>query len=166
MGRLKSHIRLIRYHSSSLIPAHPINLLISPGKLADIAPTILRALDLPKSDSMDGHDLVPAHSYAGRRRVLLVILDGWGIGKADGTNPIHLAETPIFDGLLSDYPSTQLEAAGEAVGLKAGKAGNSEAGHINIGAGRVILQDDVRLDLAMQDGSFYTNEILCQTIKQ
>lgn len=138
---------------------------LSPGKLADIAPTILHALDLPQVSSMNGRDLAPAHSYGGRRRVLLIILDGWGIGKADDTNPIHLAETPVFDNLLSTYPSTRLEAAGEAVGLKAGKAGNSEAGHINIGAGRVILQDDVRLDLAMQDGSFFTNEILCQTIE-
>jgi 2,3-bisphosphoglycerate-independent phosphoglycerate mutase len=138
---------------------------ISPGKLADIAPTILHALDLPKSPLMNGHDLVPGHSYSGRQRVLLIILDGWGIGKADDTNPIHLAETPVFDRLLAEHSSTLLEAAGEAVGLKPGKAGNSEAGHINIGAGRVILQDDVRLDLAMQDGSFFTNEILCQTIQ-
>ena len=58
----------------------------------------------------------------------------------------------------------QLQAAGEAVGLQPGKAGNSEAGHMNIGAGRVVLQDDVRLDLAMQDGSFATNEVLLRTI--
>ncbi|MGB8252350.1 MAG: hypothetical protein WCF08_03990, partial [Anaerolineaceae bacterium] len=145
-------------------PQSPEKIVLSPGKLADVAPTILHALDLPLPPSMDGHDLTPAHPYGGRRRVLLVILDGWGIGKADDTNPIHLAETPVFDNLLSTYPSTRLEAAGVAVGLKSGKAGNSEAGHINIGAGRVILQDDVRLDLAMQDGSFFTNEILCQTI--
>jgi 2,3-bisphosphoglycerate-independent phosphoglycerate mutase len=59
-----------------------------------------------------------------------------------------------------------LQAAGDAVGLRPGKAGNSEAGHMNIGAGRVVLQDDVRLDLAMKDGSFYTNETLCRTIHQ
>ena len=62
-------------------------------------------------------------------------------------------------------PYTQLQAAGEAVGLKPGKAGNSEAGHMNIGAGRVVLQDDVRLDNAMQDGSFYTNEIFLHVIE-
>jgi 2,3-bisphosphoglycerate-independent phosphoglycerate mutase len=96
--------------------------------------------------------------------VILVILDGWGIGKQDDTNPIFLAQTPVWDRLTHRYPCSQLQAAGEAVGLKAGKAGNSEAGHMNIGAGRVVLQDDVRLDQAMQDGSFYTNEILCKAI--
>lgn len=134
------------------------------GKLADIAPTILHALDVPKPIEMTGCDLLPGHKYGGKRRVLLVILDGWGTGREDDGNPIHIAKTPIFDNLLQNYSSTRLEAAGEAVGLKAGKAGNSEAGHINIGTGRVILQDDVRLDRAMQDGSFSTNEILCQTI--
>jgi 2,3-bisphosphoglycerate-independent phosphoglycerate mutase len=58
-----------------------------------------------------------------------------------------------------------LEAAGYAVGLQPGKAGNSEAGHMNLGAGRVVLQDDVRLDLAMKDGTFYTNEVLCRSIE-
>jgi len=68
--------------------------------------------------------------------------------------------------LTRRYPSARLQAAGDAVGLKPGKAGNSEAGHMNIGAGRVVLQDDVRLDLAMKDGSFYTNEALCRTIDE
>ena len=80
-------------------------------------------------------------------------------------NPIFLARTPVWDGLLAACPHSCLQAAGQAVGLQAGKAGNSEAGHINLGAGRVVLQDDVRLDLAMQDGSFYRNEILCQAIE-
>jgi 2,3-bisphosphoglycerate-independent phosphoglycerate mutase len=147
-------------------PQSPEKKILSPGKLADIAPTILHALNLAQPLQMDGHDLIPGHDYNGRRRVLLVILDGWGVGKADDTNPIHLAQTPVYDTLLKTHSATSLEAAGEAVGLKAGKAGNSEAGHINIGAGRVILQDDVRLDLAMNDGSFFSNEILCQTIGQ
>ena len=97
---------------------------------------------------------------------MLVILDGWGNGKKDETNPIFLAQTPVWDSLLQRYPNCQLQASGEAVGLKSGKAGNSEAGHMNIGAGRVVLQDDVRLDLAMKDGSFYSNEILCQAIEE
>ena len=91
----------------------------------------------------------------------------WTVGalaENDSSNPIYLAETPVWDDLTHRYPCSQLQAAGEAVGLKAGKAGNSEAGHMNIGAGRVVLQDDVRLDLAMQDGSFYTNDILCAAI--
>jgi len=95
----------------------------------------------------------------------LIILDGWGIGANDETNPIFIASTPVWEGLLQKYPSCCLEASGEAVGLQAGKPGNSEAGHINIGAGRVVLQDDVRLDRAMKDGSFCTNATLLQAIR-
>jgi len=134
------------------------------GKLADLAPTVLSALGLPQAGAMDGATLVPGYDWGGKRRALLVILDGWGIGRDDDTNPIFLAQTPVWDDLTHRYPSTQLQAAGEAVGLQPGKAGNSEAGHMNIGAGRVVLQDDVRLDIAMEDGSFYTNETLCRVI--
>ncbi len=109
--------------------------------------------------------LAPNHEWGAQRRVVLIILDGWGNGPQDASNPIFLAQTPVWDDLTRRYPCSQLRASGEAVGLKAGKAGNSEAGHMNIGAGRLVLQDDVRLDMAMQDGSFYTNETLCQTIQ-
>ena len=136
------------------------------GKLADIAPTVLCALGIAPLDAMTGETLAPDYDWNGRRRVLLVILDGWGIGKNDDTNPILLAQTPVWDDLTRRYPYTRLQAAGDAVGLKPGKAGNSEAGHMNIGAGRVVLQDDVRLDLAMKDGSFYTNETLCRAINE
>jgi len=136
------------------------------GNLADIAPTVLCALAIAQPSAMNGANLAPEHDWGSHRRVLLVILDGWGIGKADDTNPIFLAQTPVWNDLTRRYPGTQLQAAGEAVGLKPGKAGNSEAGHMNIGAGRVVLQDDVRLDLAMKDGSFYTNEIFIHTIEE
>jgi len=136
------------------------------GTLADVAPTALQALGIPQSREMTGASLAAGHNWQGRRRVLLVIVDGWGIGRNDNTNPIFLAQTPVWDDLTRRYPFTRLRAAGSAVGLKAGKAGNSEAGHLNIGAGRVVLQDDVRLDLAMNDGSFYTNETLCRTINE
>jgi len=143
----------------SRLPSH-----LGDGKLADIAPTVLHALGISQPGAMQGKDLACRHDWGGRRRLLLIILDGWGIGKPDHTNPIYLAQTPVWDELTRCYPCTQLQAAGEGVGLKAGKAGNSEAGHMNIGAGRVVLQDDVRLDLAMQDGSFSTNEVLCSVI--
>ena len=136
------------------------------GRLADIAPTIVSALGLAQPSAMEGAPLTRVYDWGGKRRVLLVILDGWGIGKQDDTNPIFLARTPVWDDLMRRYPSSQLQASGDAVGLKAGKAGNSEAGHINLGAGRVVLQDDVRLDLAMKDGSFYTNEIFLRAINQ
>ncbi len=134
------------------------------GKLADVAPTVLAALDLPSPEAMTGHTLAPGYEWGGRRRVLLLILDGWGLGKNDDTNPIFLARTPVWDDLLRRVPCARLEAAGEAVGLRPGKPGNSEAGHMSLGAGRVVLQDDVRLDLAMQDGSFQRNEILRRAI--
>jgi 2,3-bisphosphoglycerate-independent phosphoglycerate mutase len=136
------------------------------GNLADIAPTVLSAMEVEQPSAMNGATLAPGHDWGGQRCVLLIILDGWGIGRQDDTNPIFLAHTPVWDDLMIRAPWSQLQAAGEAVGLKAGKAGNSEAGHMNMGAGRVILQDDVRLDQAMQDGSFYTNETLCRVIKE
>ena len=136
------------------------------GVLADVAPTILQALSIAQPEEMCGQMLAPHHDWQEPRRVLLVILDGWGIGKKDQTNPIFLARTPVWDSLLQRYPHTQLQASGEAVGLQPGKAGNSEAGHMNIGAGRIVLQDDVRFDQAMRDGSFYTNDILCNTIRE
>ncbi len=113
---------------------------------------------------MTGTSLIPANQLIKSKRVLLIILDGWGIGKNTDSNPIHLAHTPFWDNLIKQYPYTRLDASGEAVGLKAGKAGNSEAGHMNIGTGRVVFQDDVRLDSAMQDGSFHTNDIFLQLI--
>jgi 2,3-bisphosphoglycerate-independent phosphoglycerate mutase len=136
------------------------------GKLADLAPTVLSALGIQQPAAMDGATLAPDYKWGGRRHVLLIILDGWGLGKKDGTNPIFLAETPVWDNLVRNYPYCQLKAAGDAVGLQPGKAGNSEAGHMNIGAGRVVLQDDVRLDLAMSDGTFYTNEVFLQAIER
>jgi len=136
------------------------------GKLADIAPTVLQALGIAVPGMMDGASLAGKHDWGGPRRVLVVILDGWGIGKKDDTNPIWLAQTPVWDDLTWRYECARLEAAGEAVGLRPGLPGNSEAGHMSIGAGRVVLQDDVRLDRAMQDGSFYTNDVLCGAIEE
>jgi 2,3-bisphosphoglycerate-independent phosphoglycerate mutase len=157
-------------HTTNLVPfilvdpAWSSTVCTRDGKLADLAPTILSALGVEKPASMSGFTLAPEYHWGGRRHVLLIILDGWGFGRRDDTNPIFLARTPVWDDLVKNYPYSKLNAAGEAVGLQPGKAGNSEAGHMNIGAGRVILQDDVRLDQAMQDGSYYTNEVFQQTI--
>jgi 2,3-bisphosphoglycerate-independent phosphoglycerate mutase len=129
------------------------------GKLADIAPTILSALGCEQSPAMDGHSLASDDIWGGRRKVLLIILDGWGNGKADDSNPIFLGHTPVWDDLLQHYPTCHLHASGDAVGLQKGKPGNSEAGHTNIGAGRIVFQDDVRLDRAILDGSFYNNQV-------
>jgi len=146
-------------------PGLDSSIQLPPGKLADIAPTILSILGILRPTGMTGNSLISGKQMIMSKRVLLIILDGWGIGKNDESNPIYLAHTPVWDNLLKQNPYTRLDASGEAVGLKAGKAGNSEAGHMNIGAGRVVLQDDVRLDSAMQDGSFYTNDIFLQLIE-
>jgi 2,3-bisphosphoglycerate-independent phosphoglycerate mutase len=157
-------------HTTNTVPflvIDPLNEnLITPndGSLRDIAPTILRILDLNPPTDMTGKNLIPDHDFGKNRKVLLVILDGWGKGCEDVSNPIFIGKTPFWDALNLNYCISNLQASGEAVGLKAGKAGNSEAGHMNIGAGRIVLQDDVRLDMAMQDGSFYSNEIFINAI--
>lgn len=114
---------------------------------------------------MTGKNLLPTYDWGGKRKVLLIILDGWGIGTQDANNPIWLANTPVWDELIRNYPVSCLQASSEAVGLQSGKTGNSEAGHLNIGAGRVVLQDDVRLDSAMTDGSFFTNKVFLETFE-
>jgi 2,3-bisphosphoglycerate-independent phosphoglycerate mutase len=141
----------------------PINL--SNGSLQDIAPSVLRVLGIQQPESMTGKPLSGMHDWGSKRRMLLIILDGWGMGREDQSNPIHLASTPIWDELVKKYPPTMLQASGESVGLQEGKAGNSEAGHMNIGAGKVVLQDDVRLDQAIKDGTFSTNSIFLQAIE-
>ena len=98
------------------------------------------------------------------RRVLLVICDGWGEAAASAANAISLARTPTFDRWRRDHPWTTLEASGEAVGLPAGLMGNSEVGHLNLGAGRMVPQDLLRIDLALRDGSFFENPALVEAI--
>jgi 2,3-bisphosphoglycerate-independent phosphoglycerate mutase len=89
-----------------------------------------------------------------------VVLDGWGCGPPGAGNAVELAETPVFDDLWARFPHTTLDASGEAVGLPPGQMGNSEVGHLTIGAGRVVPQDLVRINRSIADGSFYENEAL------
>ncbi|MBR1481317.1 MAG: 2,3-bisphosphoglycerate-independent phosphoglycerate mutase [Paludibacteraceae bacterium] len=91
-------------------------------------------------------------------KALLMILDGWGIGKQDKANAIWSTPTPHWDELLATYPHSQLQASGENVGLPDGQMGNSEVGHLNIGAGRVVYQDLVKINRACKDGSILTNK--------
>jgi 2,3-bisphosphoglycerate-independent phosphoglycerate mutase len=92
--------------------------------------------------------------------VALVILDGWGIAPPGPGNAIELADTPVFDRLWRDYPHAELAASGEAVGLPDGQMGNSEVGHLTIGSGRILLQDLVRVNAAIESGELFENEAL------
>jgi 2,3-bisphosphoglycerate-independent phosphoglycerate mutase len=92
--------------------------------------------------------------------VALVILDGWGCAPPGPGNAVELASTPVFDDLWARYPRTTLSASGLDVGLPEGQMGNSEVGHLTIGAGRVVYQDLVRVNQAIADGSFYANDAL------
>ncbi len=92
--------------------------------------------------------------------VALVILDGWGLAPPGPGNAISLASTPNFDRLWETYPKTQLSAQGPDVGLPEGQMGNSEVGHLNLGAGAIVKQDLARIDTAVADGTFFDNEAL------
>lgn len=94
----------------------------------------------------------------------LIIMDGFGLNPGAAGNAIHSANTPELDELFSHCPHTELSASGEAVGLPDGQMGNSEVGHTNIGAGRVVFQDLPRISRAIADGSFFTNEAYCSAV--
>ena len=93
-------------------------------------------------------------------RVCLIVLDGWGLAEAGPGNAVELAETPNFDELWDSFPHSTLTAWGPAVGLPEGQMGNSEVGHLNLGAGAIVKQDITRIDEAIEDGSFAKNEAL------
>lgn len=94
------------------------------------------------------------------KKLVLLILDGWGYGKKDQSDAAFVANTPFFDSMLQKYPNAKLEASGEAVGLPAGQMGNSEVGHMNLGAGRVVYQELGRINKAIADGSLHQNQVL------
>ena len=98
------------------------------------------------------------------QKVGLIILDGWGYGKKDGSDAIFSAKTPFFDSLIKNYPNASLQTFGSAVGLPEGQMGNSEVGHLNIGAGRIVYQDLAKITLALENGSI-DDEPTWQTFK-
>lgn len=100
-----------------------------------------------------------------RPPLVLAILDGYGLAPPSRGNAIRQADTPTMDALTRQFPSTRLAAAGPDVGLPAGQVGNSEAGHLNIGGGRVVLQDSVRISRAITNGTFFKNPALLQAIQ-
>ena len=97
---------------------------------------------------------------ADNKKALLMILDGWGIGDKSNSDVISTVETPYIDSLLAKYPNSALQAAGNFVGLPVGQMGNSEVGHLNIGAGRVVYQDLVKINLAVKNDTIKENEQL------
>ncbi len=130
------------------------------GELADVAPTLLGLLGIQKPAEMTGKSMLQSSFENDRteRRVLLLILDGWGMREEKEGNLITEARTPNFDKLWSRFPHALLEASGEAVGMPSQTVGNSEAGHLHIGAGRHIFLDRVRIDKAIEDRSFFRND--------
>ena len=99
-----------------------------------------------------------------KKKFALVILDGWGHGDKTESDAIFNANTPFMDSLYEKYPHSTLVTSGEEVGLPEGQMGNSEVGHLNIGAGRVVYQDLVKINLAVKDGSFFENKVLADAL--
>lgn len=110
-------------------------------------------------------DLAKFASVDTKKKVALIILDGLGYGRQDQSNAVLAANTPFLDQLLADYPNSKLEASGEAVGLPEGQMGNSEVGHMNLGAGRVVYQELGRIHKAVKDGEFNRNEPLQEAFR-
>ncbi|MDK2820436.1 MAG: 2,3-bisphosphoglycerate-independent phosphoglycerate mutase [Clostridia bacterium] len=100
------------------------------------------------------------------RPLMLIILDGFGLSSSGSGNAISQANLTNYKKLLKTYPNTRLQAAGEEVGLPSGQMGNSEVGHLNIGAGRIVYQELTRITRAIKDGSFYSNKVLLNAIQK
>ncbi len=139
------------------------------GSLINVAPTALDLLGLDIPEVMNGANMLPAgfaHRMLGDRdrRVLVMIVDGFGIGDPDadpGWNLIKDAGTPVLDELMKNYPWVQVAAHGRAVGLPKGTVGNSESGHLHIGAGRVVYSDRLRIEADLETGDFGKNPAFC-----
>src|SRR6266487_537034 len=99
------------------------------------------------------------------KKAILIIMDGWGLGKVASADAIQHAKTPFVSSLYKQYPNTTLITCGEGVGLPEGQMGNSEVGHLNLGAGRIVYQELQRINLAIKDGSFQKNQVLLRAIR-
>ena len=99
------------------------------------------------------------------KKVILVIMDGWGLGKVPYADAIQHAKVPFVSSLYSKYPNTTLVTCGEEVGLPDGQMGNSEVGHLNLGAGRIVYQELQRINVAIRTGEFAKNEALLASIR-
>src|SRR5271169_1900995 len=98
--------------------------------------------------------------------LILIILDGWGYAPPSPANAISLARKPNYDRLLAEFPNTLIHTSGRYVGLPTGQMGNSEVGHLNIGAGRIVYMDITKIDLMIENGEFFSNPALLEAMKQ
>ena len=99
------------------------------------------------------------------KKVILIIMDGWGLGKVKSSDAIQHANVPFVSSLYSKYPNTTLITCGEDVGLPEGQMGNSEVGHLNLGAGRIVYQELQRINVAIRTGEFQQNKTLLNAIE-
>ncbi len=132
----------VPWHDPTLLSCCSINHLVVARRRVDIAATPIDCMD-----------------------VALVILDGWGLGEHDRRNAVRAAETPVFDRLWTRGATGQLTASGRTVGLPAGQMGNSEVGHLTIGAGQVVLQPYARINDAIDSGAFFDNDALLTAVE-
>src|SRR4051812_11671095 len=100
-----------------------------------------------------------------QKKVILIIMDGWGLGKVASSDAIQHAKTPFVSSLYKNYPHTTLVTCGEAVGLPEGQMGNSEVGHLNLGAGRIVYQELQRINVSIREGEFQKNQTLLRAIQ-
>lgn len=119
----------------------------------------------PILSSLPFNDTFPQKEYHGPKPMVLIVLDGWGIGPNNAGNAIVQANTPNMDKFWLAFPHTQITASGEAVGLPRGEDGNTETGHLNMGAGHIVYQDLPRINMAIADGSFYQNPALISAVE-
>jgi 2,3-bisphosphoglycerate-independent phosphoglycerate mutase len=158
-------------HTDSPVPfilLHPDKKLAlsKKGELTDVAPTVLKILGLKAPRLMTGSSLIEDTSFAPAKRLLLIILDGWGLNENVKVNLITRSRTPVMDNLIKNHPMAELDAAGEAVGLPEGTVGNSEAGHLHIGAGRKIFSDRLKIDWAIADNTFFDNDAFLSMMRK
>jgi 2,3-bisphosphoglycerate-independent phosphoglycerate mutase len=137
------------------------------GELSDVAPSLLELLGLEKPAEMSGQSLIETQvsNKNKNKKLLFLILDGWGMKEDTFGNLIKEAKTPNFDRIWAQFPHSKLAASGEAVGMPADTVGNSEAGHLHLGAGRRILLDRVRIDKSIEDGTFFQNPAFLGTMQ-
>lgn len=130
------------------------------GSLVDVAPTVLTLMGLAVPSEMTGKPLHRSKSGINGegKKVLLLITDGWGYNEIGSGNLIAEANTPNMDRFINEFTTLLLHASGEAVGMPKGTVGNSEAGHLHMGSGRIVYSDRLRIDRALKDKSFFENE--------